>query len=46
VLVTVVVLTALVPTLIAQAFFLPRSHDLSWGRRMRAEEEAEPIDAA
>ena len=43
VLVTVVVLTALVPTLIAQALFKPRSHELSWGRRMEA---AEPIDAA
>ncbi len=47
VLVTVVVLTALVPTLIAQACFQSHSHDLSWGRRMRAEEEsAEPVDVA
>jgi len=46
VLVTVVVLTALVPTLIAQALFLPRAHELSWGRSTPAVEEAEPIDAA
>lgn len=46
VLVTVVVLTALVPTLIAQTFFLPRSHDLRWGRTMRAEEAVEPVDVA
>jgi Kef-type K+ transport system membrane component KefB len=47
VLVTVVVMTALVPTLIAQAFFQPRSHDLSWGRTMQPQgEKAEPVDAA
>lgn len=31
VLVTVVVMTALIPTLIAQAFFYPRAHHLRWG---------------
>jgi Kef-type K+ transport system membrane component KefB len=31
VLVTVVVMTALIPTLVAQLFFLPRSHQLRWG---------------
>jgi Kef-type K+ transport system membrane component KefB len=36
VLVTVVVMTALIPTLIAQVLFYPRSHDLGW----RAEEPA------
>jgi Kef-type K+ transport system membrane component KefB len=40
VLVTVVVMTALFPTLVAQIFFRPRSHDLSWGRAELAEEEA------
>jgi Kef-type K+ transport system membrane component KefB len=45
VLVTVVVLTALVPTMIAQAFFYHRFHGLSWGRSRRGSEaEAEPID--
>jgi Kef-type K+ transport system membrane component KefB len=47
VLVTVVVLTALVPTLIAQALFHPRSHDLAWGRTAQPQgEEAAPVDAA
>jgi Kef-type K+ transport system membrane component KefB len=41
VLVTVVVLTALVPTLIAQAFFLPRVHDLAWGRGTPTQEEVD-----
>ena len=45
VLVTVVVLTALVPTLIAQTLFQPRSHELRWGRTTR-EQEAQPVDAA
>jgi Kef-type K+ transport system membrane component KefB len=40
VLVTVVVMTALLPTLVAQIFFRPRSHDLSWGRPVPTEEEA------
>jgi Kef-type K+ transport system membrane component KefB len=43
VLVTVVVLTALIPTLLAQALFYPRSHLLSWGRPAEAEEA---VDAA
>ncbi len=46
VLVTVVVMTALVPTLIAQALFHPRTAELRWGRTMRAQEAAEPVDAA
>ncbi len=46
VLVTVVVMTALVPTLIAQTLFQPRSNDLSWGRPMRVQAEAEPVDVA
>jgi Kef-type K+ transport system membrane component KefB len=37
VLVTVVVLTALVPTLIAQVLFQPRHHDLRWGRTEEAD---------
>jgi len=40
VLVTVVVMTALVPTLIAQAFFQPRDHDLAWGRSAEGEHAA------
>jgi Kef-type K+ transport system membrane component KefB len=31
ILVTVVIMTALVPTLIAQAFFYPKTHHLAWG---------------
>lgn len=46
VLVTVVVLTALVPTLIAQALFYPRFHQLAWGRTMQGEGEPEPAEAA
>lgn len=46
VLVTAVVLTALVPTLIAQALFYPRFHHLRWGQTMQGEGEAEPADAA
>lgn len=37
VLVTVVVMTALLPTLIAQAFFYPRAHELQWGSQNRPE---------
>jgi hypothetical protein len=37
------VLTALVPTLIAQTFFQPGSHDLHWGRRRQPEEATEPV---
>ena len=33
VLVTVVVMTALIPTLVAQVFFQPREHRLHWGSR-------------
>jgi Kef-type K+ transport system membrane component KefB len=46
VLVTVVVMTALVPTLIAQALFHPRVADLRWGRTAQEEDLAEPVDAA
>lgn len=41
VLVTVVVMTALVPTLVAQTFFSPRRTELEWGRETSAEGELE-----
>jgi len=43
VLVTVVVLTALVPTLIAQAVFYPRSSSLRYGAEDPADRELEPV---
>ena len=42
VLVTVVVLTALIPTLVAQLLFFPRVHGLTWGATARAAVEPEP----
>ena len=42
-LVTVVVLTALVPTLIAQAVFYPRSSSLRYGAEDPADMELEPV---
>jgi Kef-type K+ transport system membrane component KefB len=48
VLVTVVVLTALVPTLIAQALFYPKAHFLKWGTESPPEEleRAQEAEAA
>jgi len=40
VLVTVVVMTALVPTVVAQTFFHPRTAELRWGRTSPAPDEA------
>ena len=46
VLVTAVVVTALVPTVIAQALFHPHTAELRWGRTPHADEAAEQVDVA
>jgi Kef-type K+ transport system membrane component KefB len=46
VLVTVVVMTALIPTLIAQAVFYPRAHYLRWGAEEDAPDEFERAQEA
>lgn len=45
VLVTVVVMTALIPTLVAQLFFYPRTHQLRWGSE-RVASPPEPTPAS